>query len=286
MVGQISQIFVFALAVWFAIRLKRHPEKDGNMKKVMAEQRGTEYEKRMRKFFMINYLASGFAIVMAALIQIIFGMDDVPSMMIAGCVLWLVVVITQWRFTGVFSKRWMVVFAVWLVATIVCLMFYVKDRKPATVEVSDDYIKAKGSAYSASIPVADIATTTILSDWPAISHGTDYLSTDKVNIGHFRLKSGESCMMFLCVDGGPVLEVRTVDGKLYYLNCATEEETLEMIAKVKQIMNVKQSTASLHCEQRSIPDSKLLPWIASSFLLAMTQSVEKDNENKKSKNGY
>ena len=41
-------------------------------------------------------------------------------------------------------------------------------------------------------------------------------------------------MMFVCIDGGLVLEVRTVDGKLYYLNCATEKETLEMIAKVKQ----------------------------------------------------
>ena len=279
MVGQISQIFFFALAVWFAVRLKRHPEKDGNMKKAMAEQRGTEYEDGMRKFFMINYLTAGFAFVMAVLIQIIFGMDDVPSMMIAGCVPWLVVVITQWHFTGKFSKLWMVCFAVWLVATIVCLIFYVKLRKPATVEVSDDYITAKGSAYSASIPVADIATTTILSDWPAISHGTDYLSTDKVNIGHFRLKSGESCMMFLCVDGGPVLEVRTVDGKLYYFNCATEEESLEMIAKVKQIVSVKLSAASRHCEERSSLENKHLPWIASSCLLAMTVKAKKNNRN-------
>ena len=43
-------------------------------------------------------------------------------------------------------------------------------------------------------------------------------------------------MLFLCDDGGPVLEVRTIDGGLYYLNCATEEETLEMISKVKQII--------------------------------------------------
>ena len=286
MVGQICQIFFFALAVWFAVRLKRHPEKDGNMKKAMAEQRGTEYEDGMRKFLMINYLTAGFAFVMAVLIQIIFGMDDVPSMMIAGCVPWLVVVITQWHFTGKFSKLWMVCFAVWLVATIVCLIFYVKLRKPATVEVSDDYITAKGGGYSASIAMSDVAEANVLSDWPDISLRTNGLSTDNVSIGHFRLKSGESCMMFLCVDGGPVLEVRTVDGGLYYFKCASEEETLEMITKVKQIMNVKQSTASLHCEQRSNPDSKLLPWIASSFLLAMTQSAAKDNENKKSKNGY
>ena len=50
----------------------------------------------------------------------------------------------------------------------------------------------------------------------------------------FRLKNGESCMMFIHEDGGPLLELRTADGGLYYLNCATEEETLEMIEQVKK----------------------------------------------------
>ena len=120
------------------------------------------------------------------------------------------------------------------VAFAVILFFFFKGSKPATVEVSEDYITAKGGGYSASIPVQNITSTTMLSRWPDISLRTNGLSTDKVSIGHFRLKGGESCMLFLCDDGGPVLEVRTADGSLYYFNCATEEETLEMIAKVKQ----------------------------------------------------
>ena len=115
----------------------------------------------------------------------------------------------------------------------VILFFFFKGSKPATIEVSDDYITAKGGGYSVSISMDDIASTTVLSRWPDISIRTNGLSTDEVSIGHFRLKNGESCMLFLCDDGGPVLEVRIVDGGLYYLNCATEEETLEMIAKVK-----------------------------------------------------
>ena len=43
-------------------------------------------------------------------------------------------------------------------------------------------------------------------------------------------------------EGGPLLEVRTADGKLYYLNCATEEETLEMIEKVKSVIRSRQTT--------------------------------------------
>jgi len=169
-------------------------------------------------------------------------------------------------------KNWIGII-ITVVAFAVILFFFFKGSKPATVEVSEDYITAKGGGYSASIPAVDIASATVLSDWPDFPIRTNGIATDDVGIGHFRKKGGESCMLFVCVDGGPLLEVRTVDGKLYYLNSVTEEETLEMIAKVKHIINVKQSAASRHCEERSNPDSKPIPWIASSCLLAMTHSA-------------
>ena len=131
------------------------------------------------------------------------------------------------------TKNWIAII-VTIVAFAVILFFFFKGSKPATVEVTEEYITAKGGGYSASIPLVDIATTTVLTDWPDISIRTNGISTDNVGIGHFRTKRGESCMMFVCTDGGPILEVRTVDGKLYYLNCSTEEETIEMIAKVKK----------------------------------------------------
>ena len=119
------------------------------------------------------------------------------------------------------------------VAFAVILFFFFKGSKPATVDVSDEYVTAKGGGYNVTIPVSDITETTVSTVWPDISIRTSGIATDEVCIGHFRLKNGEKCMLFLCEDGGPVLEVRTSDGGLYYLNCATEEETLEMIAKVK-----------------------------------------------------
>ena len=123
--------------------------------------------------------------------------------------------------------------AITLVGFIALLVFFFKGSKPATVEVSEDYITAKGSGYSASIPINDITEANLLTDWPSFPIRTNGIATDDVAIGHFRKKGGESCMLFVCDDGGPLLEVRTVDGKLYYFNCATEEETMEMIAKVK-----------------------------------------------------
>ena len=130
-------------------------------------------------------------------------------------------------------KNWIGII-ITVVAFAVILFFFFKGSKPATIEVSEDYITAKGGGYSASIALSDITEANMLARWPDISLRTNGLSSDNVSIGHFRLKNGESCMMFLCDDGGPVLEVRTADGGLYYLNCATEEETLEMIAKVKE----------------------------------------------------
>ena len=130
-------------------------------------------------------------------------------------------------------KNWIGVI-ITVVAFAVILIFFFKGNKPATVEVSGGYITAKGSGYSASIPINDITEANLLTDWPSFPIRTNGIATENVGIGHFRKKGGESCMLFVCDDGGPLLEVRTVDGRLYYLNCATEEETIEMIAKVKQ----------------------------------------------------
>jgi len=130
-------------------------------------------------------------------------------------------------------KNWIAIILT-VVAFAVILFFFFKGSKPATVEVSEDYITAKGSGYSASIPINDITEANLLTDWPSFPIRTNGIATENVGIGHFRKKGGESCMLFVCDDGGPLLEVRTVDGGLYYLNCATEEETIEMIAKVKQ----------------------------------------------------
>jgi len=113
--------------VWFAVRLKRHPEKDEKMKKVVAEQRGSEYEAAMRKFLMVNYLTAALALTMAALIQIIFGLNEGILMWIMGCVLPLVFVIIKWRFIGELSKFEKVFITVWLVAWLVIgfIVYYI-----------------------------------------------------------------------------------------------------------------------------------------------------------------
>lgn len=54
-------LIMLAIPVWFAIRVKYHPEKDRGMRRVMEEHRGAEYEAGMQKFLMVNYVSTGVA---------------------------------------------------------------------------------------------------------------------------------------------------------------------------------------------------------------------------------
>ncbi len=115
-------LLMVSIPVWLAVRVMRHPEKDSGMRRVMAEQRGAEYEAGMQKFFMVNYVSTGVAWVVAALLELIFHLETFHAMWIAGLGLGLVLVIAKWRFTGEISKAGLVTFAIGLALTVVYLI--------------------------------------------------------------------------------------------------------------------------------------------------------------------
>lgn len=115
-------LIMVSIPVWFAIRVKRHPEKDRGMRRVMEEQRGTEYEAGMQKFLMVNYISTGIAWVVAALIEIVFHLESFLAAWIAALGLCLVLVIAKRRFTGEFSKAGFVTFAIGLAITVIYLI--------------------------------------------------------------------------------------------------------------------------------------------------------------------
>lgn len=112
-------LLMVSIFVWLAIRVMRHPEKDRGMIRVMAEQRGAEYERGMQKFYAVSYLCTVLSFVMAAVLEDVFGMERFLSLLVAGCGFCLVLVIAKWRFTGEFSKAGFVTFAIGLVLTVV-----------------------------------------------------------------------------------------------------------------------------------------------------------------------
>lgn len=216
----------------------------------------------LKRVVAITFAVTGFLLIVTATLSMVKVVDEMTSycVMIALVIAMLVpLFVAMWKYNGFgrvrngqdesqlaesqgkskLSEEKKTMIALWSVVIIpmLCiglfLVLVLWGNKGPKYEISSDCIKVKGGGYHATIPVKEIASDTILEHWPPVALRTNGMSTNKVNMGHFRLKSGESCMMFVHEDGGPVLEVRTVDGGLYYLNCATEEDTKEMIAKVK-----------------------------------------------------
>ena len=136
---------------------------------------------------------------------------------------------------------WSVVIIMLLSLALIPILFFWGNKGPK-YEISSECIKVKGGGYHATIPVADITSDSVWEHWPGIALRTNGMSTNKANLGHFRLKNGENCMLFIHEEGGPLLELRTADGGLYYLNCAKKEETLEMIEQVKSVIRSRQTT--------------------------------------------
>ena len=115
-------LIMVSIPVWFAIRVKQHPEKDRGMRRVLEEQRGAEYEAGMQKFLMVNYISAGIAWVVAALIEIVFRLESFHAMWIAALGICLVLVIAKRRFRGEFSKAGFVTFAIGLALLVVYLI--------------------------------------------------------------------------------------------------------------------------------------------------------------------
>jgi hypothetical protein len=117
-------LLLVSVPVWLAIRVKRHPEKDRNMRRIKELQRGAEFEEGVQKFYMVNYLSTGIGLVLAALLELVFGMDKFLAIMIPTFGVCMVLIIAKWRFIGELNKVGLVASAIWLVVMITYLTIF------------------------------------------------------------------------------------------------------------------------------------------------------------------
>ena len=209
----------------------------------------------LKKVVAITFGITGFLLIVTATLSMTKVIGEMASVYVMIALVMAMMVplsIAMWKHNGFGRDRenrlsidvkqrekkknkitiWFVAIITLLSLALIPILIFWGNKGPK-YDITNECIKVKGGGYHATIPVADIISDSVWEQWPGIAVRTNGMSTNKVNLGHFRLKNGENCMMFIHEEGGPLLEVRTVDGGLYYLNCATEEETLEMIAKVK-----------------------------------------------------
>ncbi|MCR5014518.1 MAG: DUF3784 domain-containing protein [Bacteroidales bacterium] len=104
--------------------------------------------------------------------------------------------------------------------------------RPTKLSVGEETVTISGM-YGCDIPIADIVSVKLLDAMPKVAMRTNGSDTGMSRKGHFLLKNGEECMLFI-YKGAPYIEMRTVDN-LYYLNGKTEEQTMKYYEQLKQL---------------------------------------------------
>ena len=118
-----------------------------------------------------------------------------------------------------------------LTAVFVIAVFAFSNKTPK-IEVSEEKISISGM-YGRDIPTAEILSVELLETLPAIKMRTNGSATGKYLKGHFLLKNGENCMIFVRTEA-PYIELRTTDN-LYYFNNANAEETVWLFEQIKSL---------------------------------------------------
>ena len=125
---------------------------------------------------------------------------------------------------------WAIAVSSIVISIVAIIALFSAGNKPSAIEVGDESIRIDGM-YGRDIPLSDIVAVELLEQMPPIAMRTNGSSTGSYNKGHFRLKNGESCLLFI-KNQGPYIEIRTTDN-LYYFNGPTEEETLRILSDVQ-----------------------------------------------------
>lgn len=126
---------------------------------------------------------------------------------------------------------WIVSGVITGVTVLVVAVILISSIRPSEITVGEETITISGS-YGREIPVSDVVSVDLLDEMPPIAMRTNGSDTGHRLKGHFKLKSGEKCMVFV-VKQAPYIELRTSDN-LYYLNADSKEETNELFLEIKK----------------------------------------------------
>ena len=126
--------------------------------------------------------------------------------------------------------------AVWVIIGLsmvfVAVVFALSSR-PQEIRVGEESVTISGM-YGRDIPISEIVSVNLLDEMPSIAMRTNGSDTGKRAKGHFLLKNGNKCLIFIRYDRPPYIELRTTDN-LYYLNCSNKEETETLYEQIKAL---------------------------------------------------
>ena len=224
----VSMLLIVSIAVWLAIRVKRHPEKDFLMRGVMKEQKGTEYEKRMQKYFIFCYLYG--CVYWLWLFEFywfhnLFEIIVELTLLLAYGLIWYIV---RWRCTGKYNK-WVFI----VLATLVSLGigYQIWAYQSSKVEVLPDKLSIEGN-YSIAIPYQSIDSVFILNELPETEYcikGHNLFCGKK---GKYHMEKGPDVRFYVLRKEAPYLMMYT-DSGLILVNRKTPAKTEQLIEELK-----------------------------------------------------
>lgn len=216
--------------VWLAIRVKRHPERDKFMQKVMKEQKGVDYEKGMQKCLIFFYLSFGVSLV---LFNWLGNLVDPPMILTINVALFLALFIVGWRYTGDFSKWVFVILAVLLSLGI---GYHIWASQGSKVEVLPDKLSIEGN-YDITIPYQSIDSVFVVNELPETSYCIYGHNLFRGKRGEYRLENGPKANFFVLRKEAPYLMMYT-DSGLILVNRKTAEETEQLIEELKDKIEI------------------------------------------------
>ena len=126
-----------------------------------------------------------------------------------------------------------------IVITAISIVFVITlvamANKSTKIDVDNGTIHISGM-YGRDIPLTSVVSAKKIGQLPPVAMRTNGASTGKYNKGHYLLKNGEKCMMFVRKQP-PYIELRTSDGGLYYLNGANGAETQLLVEIIIGTLN-------------------------------------------------
>lgn len=117
----------------------------------------------------------------------------------------------------------------WIIMVFVAVIMVLSLRSPQ-ITVGEGTVKISG-LYGREIPIAEVVSVELLDELPSV-YRVNGSETGRRLKGHFRLKNGKKCLVFVRKQA-PYIEIRTTD-QLFYLNGETKEETMEILSKVTE----------------------------------------------------
>ncbi len=132
------------------------------------------------------------------------------------------------------SYRSVFIIVVFIAALVAYPIFFANYGNEIIVD--DNKIEIKGD-YSIDIPLSDIDTVLLVESLPDITLRTNGISTNKVNIGNFKMADGNKCRLYVNNSTPMFVEIRldahgSQPTALIFINKKTVEETKALYDKI------------------------------------------------------